>query len=158
MIVIIGMEKDELAHLEEDIVARAQKLQQDVSLLQKGKAEALARQLRQQLQQEATEKLRLHEERIRMQTEAAVAKVTQEKQQKQEKIAETQAQVAALISELQERQLVLENAKEELEQSAAAAEAYVRTEASEKLVSLEQQLARLVESRVQAFIAALPGV
>jgi hypothetical protein len=152
------MEKDELAHLEEDIVARAQKLQQDVSLLQKGKAEALARQLRQQLQQEATEKLRLHEEQIRLQTEAAVAKVTQEKQQKQEQIAETQARVAALISELQERQLVLENAKEELEQSAAAAEAYVRTEASEKLVSLEQQLARLVESRVQAFIAALPGV
>lgn len=152
------MEKDELAHLEEDIVARAQKLQQDVSLLQKGKAEALARQLRQQLQQEATEKLKLHEEQIRLQTEATVAKVTQEKQQKQEQIAETQARVAALISELQERQLVLENAKEELEQSAAAAEAYVRTEASEKLVSLEQQLARLVESRVQAFIAALPGV
>jgi len=151
------MEKDELAQQEEEIVARALKLQQDMSVLQKAKADALARQLRQQLQQEATERLQQHSRDIDLHTEAVLGRVLHDKQTKQEQLAAAQTQVAALISELQERQLALETAKEELEQTAAAAEAYVRAEAAEKLASVELQLARVIESRVQAFIAALPS-
>ena len=151
------MEKDELLQREEEIVARALKLQQDLSALHKAKTDSLARQLRQQLQQEATDQLARYQTQLDQETEAAVSKVNQEKLRRREALAQTQKEVAEKIQELMQKQQELKNAEEELEQSAGAAEAYVRAEAMEKLGLLEQQLARHMEGRIHAFLAALPS-